>query len=225
MIADPTLSPASIIDSDHPDVVRFTHTALEAIAPNASPRERAVCLYYAVRDGFLYDPYTVDLTNHGMRASSVLKAGRGWCINKAALLAACCRASGIPARVGFADVRNHLSTQRMRDVMQTDMFYWHGYTSIQIEGQWLKATPAFNLSLCERFGLKPLEFDGLEDSIYHPFDLSGNRHMEYVAFRGEFDDVPMTQLRADFARLYPRWSGLDQADFAADIEQERPSSL
>ena len=223
MTSEPSLRAAEIIDADHPEIVQFTRNALSALPAAASPRERAVCLYYAVRDGFLYDPYSVDLTDEGMRASSVLRTGRGWCINKAALLAATCRVVGIPARVGFADVRNHLSTQRMREVMQTDVFYWHGYTSIQLEGQWLKATPAFNLSLCERFGLKPLEFDGREDSIYHPFDLSGNRHMEYLAFRGEFDDVPMTQLRAEFARLYPRWSGLDQADFAADVEHERPS--
>ena len=87
---------------------------------------------------------------------------------------------GIPARVGFADVRNHLSTARMREVMQTDVFYWHGYTDICIDGAWRKATPAFNVGLCERFDLLPLEFDGRADSLYHPFDRHGHRHMEYV---------------------------------------------
>jgi transglutaminase-like putative cysteine protease len=108
-----------------------------------------------------------------MRASSVLAAGHGWCVTKAALLAAACRAAGIPARPGFADVRNHLSTERMRQTMTTDVFAWHGYTDIWLDGAWRKATPAFNVELCERFGLLPLEFDGQADSIYHPFDPRG----------------------------------------------------
>lgn len=214
------LLPGALIDSAHPDVRAFTHRVL-ADASDLDARERAVRLYYAVRDGFRYDPYTVDLSPDGMRASRVLEQGHGWCINKAALLAAACRVAGVPARVGFADVRNHLSTERMRKVMDTDVFHWHGYTSIQLDGRWLKATPAFNLSLCERFRLQPLEFDGTQDSIYHPFDLSGQRHMEYLLFRGEYADVPLERIRADFARLYPQWSGLDQADFEGDIEREQ----
>lgn len=122
---------------------------------------------------------------------------------QAALLAAACRALGIPARLGFADVRNHLSTERMRQVLQTDLFIWHGYTEILIEGRWLKATPAFNLGLCEAFGLLPLEFDGTRDSIYHPYDRAGNRHMEYVRQRGSFDDLPLDRIVADFRQVYP----------------------
>jgi hypothetical protein len=126
--------------------------------------------------------------------------------------------------VGFADVRNHLSTERMRQVMQTDVFHWHGYTDILIDGAWRKATPAFNLELCERFDLLPLEFDGKADSLYHPFDRHGQRHMEYVAQRGSFDDVPLERMIADFAHLYPRWlPGMKEMlarDFLADAARE-----
>ncbi|PPE75588.1 transglutaminase family protein [Solimonas fluminis] len=211
------LQPASIVDSDHPEVVAY---ARRHAGPTADPRERAVSLYYAVRDGFRYDPYAIDVSVEGLRASSVLRLGHGWCVTKAALLAAGCRALGIPAKVGFADVRNHLSTERMRRTMQTDVFYWHGYTAILLDGQWVKATPAFNIGLCERFRLKPLEFDGREDSIYHPYDLAGNRHMEYLAFRGEHLDVPWQEMRADFERLYPTLPRLDQASFDADVAAE-----
>ena len=211
------LQPASIVDSDHPEVVAY---ARRHGGPSADPRARAVSLYYAVRDGFRYDPYAIDVSVEGLRASSVLRLGHGWCVTKAALLAAGCRAIGIPAKVGFADVRNHLSTERMRRTMQTDVFYWHGYTAILLDGQWLKATPAFNIGLCERFRLKPLEFDGREDSIYHPYDLAGNRHMEYLAFRGEHLDVPWQEMRADFERLYPTLPRLDQASFDADVAEE-----
>ena len=219
-MAEATLQPTALIDSDHPAVAAFAARH----AQGTGERERAVALYYAVRDGFRYDPYRIDLSPAGMRASSVLASGYGWCVPKATLLAAACRAAGIAARVGFADVRNHLSTARMREVMQTDLFHWHGYTEIRIDGAWRKATPAFNLELCERFGLLPLEFDGRADSLYHPFDRHGHRHMEYVAQRGSFDDVPLEQMTADFARLYPRWqpgrTGTLAGDFLADAARE-----
>jgi transglutaminase-like putative cysteine protease len=218
---DATLQPTALLDSDHPAVVAFAARH----GGGADDRQRAVALYYAVRDGFRYDPYRIDLSPAGMRASTVLANGFGWCVPKATLLAAACRAIGIPARVGFADVRNHLSTARMREVMQTDVFYWHGYAVLLLDGAWRKATPAFNRELCERFDLLPLEFDGRGDSLYHPFDRQGHRHMEYLADRGAFDDVPLARMAQDFARLYPRWAPrhaeVAGADFAGDVEGER----
>ena len=214
----PTLAATSLVDSDHAAVIDFA----QRHAQGSDDRERAVALYYAVRDGFRYDPYRIDLSPHGMRASTVLEVGHGWCVTKAALLAAACRAQGIPARLGYADVRNHLSTERMREMMKTDLFLWHGYTDIWLDGAWRKATPAFNLTLCERFGLLPLEFDGRADSIYHPFDRAGNRHMEYVNQRGAFDDMPLAQIVEDMLRTYPaagQPAGL-QGDFLADVERE-----
>jgi len=216
-----SLSPTALVDSDHPAVLDFAAQN----ARGASERERSVALFYAVRDGFRYDPYRLDLSPRGMKASTVLASGHGWCVPKATLLAAACRATGIPARLGFADVRNHLSTERMRQVMQTDVFHWHGYTEIWLEGGWRKATPAFNLELCERFGLLPLEFNGRDDSIYHPFDAQGRRHMEYVAERGSFDDVPLERILTDFAALYPAWrdeiEAIRSGDFLADVARER----
>ncbi|QJW84297.1 transglutaminase family protein [Ramlibacter terrae] len=217
------LAATGLVDSDNPEVRAFA----QRHAQGADDRERAIALYYAVRDGFRYDPYRIDLSEGGMRASTVLANGFGWCVTKAALLAAACRAVGIPARLGFADVRNHLSTERMRQTMTTDIFIWHGYTEVFLEGAWRKATPAFNIELCERFGLHPLEFDGRSDSIYHPFDLAGNKHMEYLRERGSFADVPLAELVADFRSTYPEWlhgsestSRLEQGDFLADVAKE-----
>lgn len=229
LMNDTTLAATALIDSNHPLVTAFA----QAHAQGRTDRERAVSLFLATRDGFRYDPYRIDMTVPGMRASSVLANGHGWCVPKAALLTAACRAAGIPARVGYADVRNHLSTERLRQTMQTDLFIWHGYSDIWLEGRWVKATPAFNIELCERFGLLPLAFDGREDSIYHPYDRSGNRHMEYVRQRGAFNDMPLARMVRDFAALYP---GLMQqaqvggggsnsfgaADFQADAEKEVP---
>jgi transglutaminase-like putative cysteine protease len=213
----PYLQPSPVVDWDNRAVAEF---AKENAGDSSDRSERAVKLYYAVRDGIRYDPYSIDLSSEGLRASTTLHSGRGWCVAKAVLLAACCRTIGIPARMGFADVRNHLTTQRMRELMKTDIFFWHGYTSIFLNGAWVKATPAFNIELCERFRLRPLDFDGRSDSIYHPLDLEGKKHMEYIAYRGEFADVPIDQIAETFRREYlvdPYWN---KADFDRDVELE-----
>lgn len=191
------IQPTLHVESAHPEIVAFAEQAVEG-AGNA--REKAVALFYAVRDGVRYDPYVLQLTSESLRASHTLRTRRAWCVPKAVLLAACCRSQGIPARLGFADVRNHLSTERLRELMGTDVFAWHGYAVIEIGGQWLKATPAFNIELCEKFRLHPLEFDGTADAVYHPFDLEGHRHMEYIRERGEYDDPAGADDR-EFARV------------------------
>lgn len=214
------LASTPLIDSDHPSVQGFSRTH----ARGSDDVERSVSLYYAVRDGFRYDPYRIDLSVDGMRASQVLEIGVGWCVTKAALLAAAARAAGIAARVGYADVRNHLSTERMRQTMKTDLFVWHGYTELWLDGAWVKATPAFNIELCDRFGLLPLEFDGRTDSLYHPFDRAGHRHMEYVREHGSFDDMPLQRIVKDFDLHYPGMvastNPLRSASFEADVGRE-----
>ena len=107
----PYLEPTPTVDSRSPRIVGF---ARSHGGSSESPRERAVALYYAVRDDIRYDPYTVDVSPESLRASATLESGRGWCVSKAVLLAAACRALAIPARLGFADVRTHLSTEHMR---------------------------------------------------------------------------------------------------------------
>ena len=219
------LNPGPMTDSTHPAVVAFA----TAHARGDSALERAVSLYYAVRDQVRYDPYNVQLTEVAFCASTTLATRRAWCVPKAILLAAVCRAQGIPARLGYADVKNHLSTQRMREEMKTDLFAWHGYTDIFLEGQWVKATPAFNIELTQKFRLLPLEFDGRCDSIYHPFDARGNKHMEYVQQRGTYAECPIDTLRAAFADIYAGASwlsmaetkeGMRGADFDADVALE-----
>lgn len=210
------LQPTALIDADHPAVIAFAREHGGAI----DPIEKAVLLYRAVRDGFRYDPYRVDLRPEGLKASRVLADGHGWCVTKAALLAAVYRAAGLPALVGYADVRNHLSTERLRAVIGTNEYVWHGYTSVYLEGRWVKATPAFNAGLCHKLGIAVLEFDGRQDSLYQAYDPQGRRHMEYVRQRGEFVDVPQAQIRADFESHYPALVRLGQGDFEVDVARE-----
>jgi transglutaminase-like putative cysteine protease len=198
------LAPARFIDSDHPAVAAFAREH----ARGASERERAVALYYAVRDRVRYNPFLDFADERAFRASVCLETGEGFCIGKAALLAACARAAGIAARVGFADVKNHLTTPRLAERMGSDLFIYHGFSELWLEGRWVKATPAFNLELCRKFRVKPLEFDGREDSIFHPFDEDERRHMEYLRDRGSFADVPAREIQQAFREFYPALYGL-----------------
>ena len=203
----PYLQPGRFVDSDNPKVAAF---AAEH-AKGGDEREKAVSLYYAVRDRVRYNPFQNFMADDAYRASACLQRNVGWCVSKAALLAACARAAGIPARVGFADVKNHLTTPELTAKMGTDLFVYHGYTELQLDGRWVKATPAFNLALCTRFRVKPLEFDGREDSIFHPFDEDNRRHMEYVRWRGEFADVPAEDIKRVFSETYPKLFNLGPA--------------
>lgn len=215
------LKPTPCLDSDH-EAIR--ELASHHARGTTDPVEAAVRIYYAVRDGLRYDPYSVEISAEALRASRVLAKGRGYCVAKAGVLSAAARAVGIPARLGFADVRNHLATPRLRQRMGTDVFYYHGYTELFLDGRWLKATPAFNVELCEKFGVKPLEFDGRSDSIFHAFDATGRQHMEYVRDRGTRDDMPVEELREAMARYYPGMHGPIGGDFHAEAEaQTEPS--
>jgi transglutaminase-like putative cysteine protease len=198
------LKPGRFVDSDHPAVIDFSRE--NSRGKNA--REQAVSLYYAVRDEIRYNPFQNFTLDETFRASVCIGRGSGWCVPKAALLAACARVAGIPARVGYADVRNHITTPELSAKMGTDLFVFHGYTELLIEGRWVKATPAFNLSLCTRFRVKPLEFDGAEDSLFHPFDQDNRRHMEYVHERGSFFDVPAEDIKRVFSETYPHYFNL-----------------
>lgn len=201
------LQPGRFIDSAHPTVIGFAHQH----GRGADDRERAVALYYAVRDTVRYNPFQNFMADATYRASACLEQNLGWCVSKAALLAAAARAAGIPARVGFADVKNHLTTPELTAKMGTDLFVYHGYTELYLDGKWVKATPAFNLSLCTRFRVKPLEFDGRDDSIFHPFDEDERRHMEYVRWRGEYADVPADEIKRVFRETYPELFNLGPA--------------
>lgn len=217
MIEPATLAPTPFIDADHPAVIAYARAAAGGAA---DPRERAVRLYLAVRDDVYYDPYGLDLTVEGLRASTTLARRRGWCVAKAILLAACARAEGIPARLAFADVRNHLNTAKLRAAMGTDVFAFHGNTELHLGGRWVKATPAFNRALCERFGVAPLEFDGIHDSVFQPFDGEGKEYMEYLRDHGRHADLPLANLRRAFEDAYPSLMAGGVCDLSGRFEEE-----
>lgn len=214
------LKPTYYIDYDHPAVAEFASRNSES---GKTEIEKAVQLYYAVRDGIRYNPYSMEPGKKSMKASSVLNRGNGYCVAKAVLLAACARSQKIPARLGLADVKNHLTTKRLMRLMGTDVYIYHGYTELFLNNKWVKATPAFNLELCNNFNVRPLEFDGTKDSIFHPFDKSGNKHMDYVKDHGSFADLPWDRILSESRKSYPLYfEDLERRskDFSAEALKE-----
>ncbi len=207
------LAPATFVDSDSTAVRAFTARVTEGVE---GPVDQAVALFTAVRDKIWYDPFCLVTDPGAYRASAIAAQGNNWCVPKAVLLTAAARAAGIPARLGFADVRNHLNTARLRARMGgADLFVFHGYTALYLDGRWVKATPAFNAELCARFGVDPIEFDGRTDALMHPYDGDGGKYMEYVHDRGQYTDLPLDELITTFREYYGD-AMFDAADAGAD---------
>jgi transglutaminase-like putative cysteine protease len=211
------LNPTFFLDFDTPEVAEF---ATATCTGCNSLTEKAIALYYAVRDQILYNPYDLKYSRTAMKASAILQKRSGYCVSKAVLLAAAARQQKIPSRLGFGDVTNHLSTARLHEAMGTDLFIYHGYTELYLGDKWVKATPAFNLSLCTRFNVLPLEFDGTEDSIFHECNTLGQKHMEYVKDHGHFADLPFDRIFAAYRNLYPKFFAAVTRRQADDFAQE-----
>ena len=200
------VGPTEFINSDHTAVRQFVDRVLGSAADD---RVKVSRLFSAVRDEIRYDPYTLSTDPGDYRASAVLAAGSAYCVPKAVLLTAAARAAGIPARLGFADVRNHLQSERLLAAMGTDLFVYHGYSALFVEGRWRKASPAFNSDLCARFGVPALDFDGSQDALLHAYTGSGARHMEYVRDHGLSSDLPFDEIMSVYAATYPALTGRD----------------
>lgn len=193
------LRPTAFIDSNNPQVIAYANgKTKDAI----TDRQKAVALYYAVRDDIMYDPYHLVLDPKAISASQTLERGSGYCIEKSLLLCAVGRALGIPSRLGFSIVRNHLSTKKFVEMLRTDKFVFHGYNEFWLDNRWVKCTPAFNKSLCDKFSVASLEFDGETDSVFHEF-AHGQKYMEYLHEYGQFDDFPYELFVQELKIHYP----------------------
>jgi transglutaminase-like putative cysteine protease len=189
------------LDADHPAIVGFAqqHT-LDA----HTPTEKAVRLYYAVRDGFWYTPYRLDFRQEGVKASSFLmrEPKAGHCLNKGMLLAAAARAVGVPSRLSFYHVRNHLATDLLERLLGTNLLVFHTAAELWLGERWVKATPAFNAALCKKLGVATLEFTGEDDSIFQQHDNAGRDFMQYEYEYGAFDDLPFDLMASELRKYY-----------------------
>jgi len=194
------LEPTETLDSDNEIVAEYLKGILGD--DEYTPIEKAIKLYLYVRDDIKYNPYLPFYKPEHYRSSNVIKTKQGFCIGKAGLLCSLARRSGIPARLGFATVKNHMSTKQLTDFLGTNIITYHGYTELWLNEKWVKATPAFNAELCALHKVKPLEFDGINDSIFHEYNSEESRFMEYIDYHGEFSDVPLDLILKSWEDIY-----------------------
>ncbi|MFE4976522.1 transglutaminase family protein [Kitasatospora sp. NPDC056651] len=192
--------PTAFLDYETDEVQAFIDHAVKDRA--ADRRTNAIELYYAVRDGVDYEVYGAPLSPEGLKASNTATTKSGFCLHKSALYAAAVRALGIPSRLVYGDVRNHLASPRLLDHIGGDVFF-HGLTQVNLDGRWVKATPVFNKLLCKLYGMPALEFDGLTDSLYHPHGEGAA--MEFLTDHGAFDDVPYEFVLESMRRKHPKF--------------------
>ncbi|MGW0465438.1 transglutaminase-like domain-containing protein [Streptomyces sp. NPDC003027] len=198
---DRLTEPTEFLDYETDAVQEFIDHAVKD--RSADKRTNAIELYYAVRDDVFYEVYDTDLSPDGLKASHTAATRSGFCLHKSALYAAAVRALGIPSRLVYGDVRNHLASPRLIEHIGGDVFF-HGLTQVHLGGRWIKATPVFNKMLCKLYGMEALEFDGLTDSLYHPY-REGAGSMEFLKDHGAFDDVPYDFVIATMRSKHPNF--------------------
>ncbi len=193
------LKPTPLIDCNSKTIKEKAQELTEGLENIA---EKAKSLFYFVRDEVKYKPHLPKLVPESFQASNTLAGGQGYCVQKATLLAALARAAGIPARLGFAKIRNNLVPQKMLEERGTDVFPYHGYAILHIEGKWVKATASFDLELCQQNRFIPVEFDGKHDAMLASHNKDGKLHIEYLLDRGYRDDVPLDEIRTEALKIY-----------------------
>jgi transglutaminase-like putative cysteine protease len=194
------LKSTPVIDCNTPSV---KGNAQNLTADKENDVEKAKALFYFVRDEIKYNPYVLhNLVEHN-KASVTLSRKEGYCVQKAILLAALARAVGIPARLGFADIRNYIVPQKLMELMHgSNLFIYHGYCELYIGQKWVKATPAFDLQMCQEHHIIPVEFDGKNNASFHRYNQKGKLHIEYVCDYGHYPDLPLEEILEARVKVY-----------------------
>ncbi|MBA7586465.1 hypothetical protein ES708_28466 [subsurface metagenome] len=197
------LRPTPIIDCDSVSIVAKTRDLTRG---QEDIIEKAKSLFYFVRDKIKYNMYVPKSLPEHFWASNTLSRGEGYCVQKAVLLTALARGAGIPAGLGFARLRNNLLPERTIKRLGTNIFPFHGYAELYLDEKWVKATPAFDLNMCQKNQIIPVEFDGKNDAMFHSHNRDGKLHIEYLADLGHYyDDLPLDRLRNILTQHFGSW--------------------
>ena len=190
--------------------------ALEVTKGLKTDKEKAVALFYFVRDKIKHNAYVPLYDANRYKASSTLKEGNGMCQNKAILLVALARAVGIPARLGFVDVEdNQLSDSFKQMIGGVNTMPFHGFAELYIDGRWVHASPAYDLATCRKKGFIPVEFDGVNDAKDSEYTKSGQLHMKHIQYHGPYEDLPLDEIysyyREWIAKMGKAWDDFQGA--------------
>ena len=181
----PYLEPTSFIDSDHAEVIAAARRLTEGCA---SEREKLERIYYFVRDM----PYDIlasfrYLADGKRRASDVLRAGHAFCMGKASSFVALCRASGIPARVGFQQLHcpdKPFMSEEVRRLWGDRTLPWHSLGEAYLDGRWLKLDATIDGPTAAAKGRAYTQaFDGVHDipTVEGPIIRDLESHADYPA--------------------------------------------
>jgi transglutaminase-like putative cysteine protease len=197
----PYLQPTGTIESDHPRI----HALAEKITGGATDdHQKARRLFLWVRDQVAYSLVNPFFLPEHYRATGILDRGQGYCVQKAMVLCTLGRASGIPSRLIFADIRNHLVPEKFLAFAKTNLFVYHCYTDMHLGAEWIQMTPAFDKKLCEQMGYPLVEFDGHHTAIFPPTDGKGRKFVEYIHHHGAFTDIPLEPMLKAWEAAYGR---------------------
>jgi len=185
------LEPAPGIQCDHPQVRDLARSIVNGAANH---REAAARLFPWAREAVRYHPYVPFDSIEDYLALNTLERGRGYCVQKSALLCALARAAGIPARLGFADIENHQLPAGMAEVLGSPVMAHHCFVEWFLGGRWLKATPSFEAPLCAQRSWRLVEFDPQRDSLLPARDLAGRPHITYLRRLGWRQGVPLEEI-------------------------------
>ena len=195
--------------------LNFEHELIQKLvkefkADSFTNKEKVIGLYKKVRDKWRYDPYTISLLKESYKASVIAEKTTGNCVEKSVLLVACLRGVGIPARLHLGKVKNHIAVERLTEKFGSNELTPHGMVNVYLDGKWLKLSPAFNASLCKKFNVEPLEFDGENSSFLQQYNSEGSLFMEYIDDYGHFEDVPLDFMKQNIKENYPHIFDTDE---------------
>lgn len=206
------LEPAEGIQCAHPEVLAL---ARQVARGSHNDVEAAGRLFEYVRDTVRYSVQVPYAPMEQYLALNTLQRGWGYCVQKSAVLVALARALGIPARLGLADIENHILPPAMVHMLGSNIIYYHCFAEWWIGGQWLKATPSFDRQLCTERGWRLVEFVPGANLMLPETDLAGNPHVSYIRYHGWRQGVPLEEMLQGWQEtMGPQgleaWNAMDQ---------------
>ncbi|MFX1278044.1 MAG: transglutaminase family protein [Promethearchaeota archaeon] len=216
---DEYLQPTEFFDFDKPLVKQ---KALEITDGLETEKEKAIALFYWVRDEIKYNMLTyIPSIKANFKASVTLRRHNGFCVSKSILLSSFARAVGIPARIHLVDLINHKISQKVINFMQTNVMHYHGYSELFINGKWIKLTPSFDQGTAVKGRFLPMcEFDGECDAVFPEYDNEGNRFGEYILDRGIHSDLPLEEIAKIFEEKYPAINKFTNGEYPKQIKDK-----
>ena len=186
------------IEAEHEKIIE---TATKVTRGCSNDEEKAIKIFYFVRDSIRYNIYMISVFIEDFRASRILEWGKAYCVQKAVLLTALGRAAGIPSRLVFAKIKNHTIPDHVAKMFNTTTFPRHGYNQFFLNGRWVSAAATFDKVLCEKNGLPAVEFDGKRDAILPEKDLKGAPYIEYIEKFPPREDLPFDWIKERVSQL------------------------